>query len=232
MIALVEHDMFIELIIDGYAYLVWRHMGVRGKMEQYSGYDPFWRFAHSPNVWIEELKADKAIPPTLRELLNIPIGMSYSFNSWEFIQEVMAKIVPAGMKRYKMDKAIEIIKETRCAEDFDERKSQVKIDFHRRWHHTRAKTKIVSLENYYVSGENVEIDVADERVNIIDNVCGELAVDEFKKQLSETDMQILEMRMQGIGYQEIADELGFKTHSAVQKRIKKLIESCEDFFIA
>ena len=78
LIALVESDMFLELIIDGYAYLVWRHMGVRGKMEQYSGHDPFWRFAHSAGVWIEELVNQKAIPPTLKELTNIPPHLAYN----------------------------------------------------------------------------------------------------------------------------------------------------------
>jgi len=230
LIDVVESDLFIEMIIDGFAFLAWRYMGVRGKMEQYSGHDPFWRFAHKSDVWVEELIEQGAIP-LLSELLKIPPDMGYNYNSMEYAHEIMSNIVPIAMARYKMDKAIEIVKETRCPEDFDKRQSQVKIDFHRQWYHTRTKIKTVSLENYYIQDKHIEIDVADERVNIIDDVCGELAVDEFKKQLSDTDMQILEMRMQGIGYQEIADKLGFKTHSAVQKRIKKLTESCEDFFV-
>ena len=231
-IDLIEHDMFVELIVDGFAFLVWRHMKIRGTMEQYSGHDPFWRFAHKVDVWIEELANVQAIAPTLKDLFNIPLDMGWKYISMKRAHEIMAIMVPTVMERYKMDKALEIVKETRCPEDFDKRKSQVKIDFHRQWYHTRTKTKMVSLESYYEDEENSEIEVADERVNVEANVCADIAVDEFKKQLSETDMRILEMRTQGICYQEIADELGFKTHSAVQKRVKKLAGIYEDFFVS
>ena len=40
--------------------------------------------------------------------------------------------------------------------------------------------------------------------------------------LTEDDKSILLMRMDGKTQQEIADYLGYKNHSAVTKRIKKL----------
>lgn len=43
-----------------------------------------------------------------------------------------------------------------------------------------------------------------------------------KATLSPKDMAILELRVEGYGYQEIADKLGYKTHSAVVKRMEAI----------
>lgn len=44
----IENDLFLLLIIDAAAYLVWPHMGFKEYMEIYSGYDPAWKLAHYP----------------------------------------------------------------------------------------------------------------------------------------------------------------------------------------
>lgn len=49
------------------------------------------------------------------------------------------------------------------------------------------------------------------------------------KTLSKKDMQILEMRMEGVTLEEIAEKLGYKTHSAVHKRIRKIGLAYEKF---
>ena len=54
-------------------------------------------------------------------------------------------------------------------------------------------------------------------------------ISDFKKNLSERDMKILEMRMEGYTFQEIANILGYSTHSAVKKRIDKLAEMWLDY---
>lgn len=38
-----ESDYFQLVLADTWAWLIWEHLGIRGGMEQYSGYDPFWR---------------------------------------------------------------------------------------------------------------------------------------------------------------------------------------------
>ena len=56
-----------------------------------------------------------------------------------------------------------------------------------------------------------------------------MAVSEFLASLGETDRQILTMRMEGITLEKIAEKLGFKTHSAVHKRIRKIGLAYEKF---
>ena len=51
-IATVESDLFILLIIDAYAYMVWQFIKPDEYMEIYSGFDPLWRFVHNVDVWL------------------------------------------------------------------------------------------------------------------------------------------------------------------------------------
>lgn len=54
-------------------------------------------------------------------------------------------------------------------------------------------------------------------------------VDQFKATLSEKDMQILELRMNGDTLEEIAEKLGYKNHSGVLKRIRKIGQAYEAY---
>lgn len=56
-----------------------------------------------------------------------------------------------------------------------------------------------------------------------------MAASEFLASLCETDRQILTMRMEGITLEKIAEKLGFRTHSAVHKRIRKIRLAYEKF---
>ena len=47
-----EGDYFEQVLIDTWAWLTWDYMGVRGGMEKYSGYDPFYMLAHNYELWI------------------------------------------------------------------------------------------------------------------------------------------------------------------------------------
>ena len=43
----VESNLFRECVIDVYAYMAWPHMGLKGRLEDYSGYNPCWAVAHA-----------------------------------------------------------------------------------------------------------------------------------------------------------------------------------------
>ncbi len=51
----VESNLFRECVIDAYAYMAWPHMGLKGRLEDYSGYNPCWRVAHAAPLWIGKL---------------------------------------------------------------------------------------------------------------------------------------------------------------------------------
>ena len=66
-------------------------------------------------------------------------------------------------------------------------------------------------------------------MNVEETAVAQTLVDQFKATLSEKDMQILEMRMNGDTLEEIAEKLGYKNHSGVLKRIRKIGQAYEDY---
>lgn len=132
-----------------------------------------------------------------------------------------------------MNAAIQTAEEFRCFEDFDFRNSRQKTDFYRKWYHTRTKHPMVSLEefkeNYAESHNGQEWEEYDDKQDFEENVLSEILVEQFKATLSEKDMAILQMRMEGKTLEEIAKKLGYKNHSGVLKRIRKIGLAYEKF---
>lgn len=233
-IAMVESDLFLLAIIDAYAFMVWPFMGLGAKREIYSGYEPSWIYAHAASYWIKELQDEKILPTAQELLKNGGVNENFSYVSEEEITDLFTWLVPQTMARHNMNAVIDTAKEFRCFEDFDYRNSRQKIDHYRRWYHTRAKNIAVESldelkERYAESNDGMDWDVADERSDINRTVLEPMAVNEFLATLSETDRQILAMRMEGITLERIAEKLGYKTHSAVHKRIRKIGLAYEKF---
>lgn len=130
------------------------------------------------------------------------------------------------MAKHNMNEIIAAAAEYRYFEDFDYQKNRQKIDFYRKWYHSRTKISVESLaeikEKYVENTDGMEWDIPDDSVNVESVVLEPIAVNEFLDTLSETDMKILIMRMDDVTLEKIAEELGFKTHSAIHKRIRKI----------
>ena len=120
-----------------------------------------------------------------------------------------------------------------CFEDFDFRKSNQKTDFIRNWYHTRTKHPIISLEEFQEAYANAhggqEYEEPDPSQNVEETAVAQALVDQFKATLSEKDMRILEMRMSGDTLEKIAEKLGYKNHSGVLKRIRKIGQAYEAY---
>lgn len=227
----IESDLFKQLIIDATAYLVWHYMGFDEYMEIYSGYDPAWKLAHCPDYWIKEM-TDEGIIPTVEDLYQNYNG-NLGFVSEAEIDIHMRYIVPRVMEKHNMNAAIQTAKEFRCFEDFDYRNSRQKTDFYRKWYHTRTKHPTVSLEEFqetYAENHNgQEWEEPDDTQNVEEAIVSQTLVEQFMKTLSEKDMKILEMRMDEATMEEIAEKLGYKNHSGVVKRIRKIGLAYEKF---
>ena len=220
----IESDLFRLLIIDAAAYLVWKYMGFDEYMEVYSGYDPAWKLAHQPEYWINELTQEGIIPTleVLCQTIDYDIGFTPDYDLTIYLRY----IVPRVMKKYNMYAVLETAEEYRCFEDYDYRESKQKIDFYRQWYHTRTKHPTISLEafqeDYAASHSGQQWDMADDSQDLELYTTSQIVVDEFMATIGEVDKQILEMRLEGKTLEEIAAALGYKSHSAVQKRIKKV----------
>ena len=227
---LIESDLFRLLIVDAVAYMVWPYMGFTEYMEFYSGDDPAWRFAHSPEIWVQEL-IDQGILPTAESFLR-QADEEFGYVPEAEIDAALRFIVPQAMERYRMGEVIQIAQEYRCFEDFDFRKSNQKTDFIRQWYHTRTRHPMVSLEGFqeaYTENNGQAWDMPDPSQDVQEAVASQAMVDQFKATLSAKDMAILEMRMQGYTLEEIAEKFGYQNHSGVLKRIRKIGLAYEAF---
>jgi transposase-like protein len=228
---LIESDLFRLLIVDAVAYMVWPYMGFTEYMEVYSGDDPAWRFAHCPEIWGQEL-TDQGILPTAESFLR-QANEEFGYVPEVEIDAALRVIVLEVMARHHINEVIQVAQEYRCFEDFDFRKSNQKTDFIRHWYHTRTRHPQISLEayreNYAENHDDQEWDTPDLSQDVQETVVSRATVDQFKTTLSEKDMAILEMRMQGYTLEEIAEKLGYKNHSGVLKRIRKIGQAYEAF---
>ena len=71
------------------------------------------------------------------------------------------------------------------------------------------------------------------RMKFEQKVISEMQIAAFAEQsITEKDREILKLRMDGLTEQEIADKVGYKTASAVHKRIAKIAGAYEDYVTA
>jgi len=85
-----------------------------------------------------------------------------------------------------------------------------------------------------MESENGDIfEVADPRSEFEQMVISEMQIAAFAEQnITDKDREILKLRMEGYTEQEIADKGGYKTASAVHKRIAKIADAYEDYVTA
>jgi len=232
-IAMVESDLFLLLIIDAYAFMVWPFMGLGAKREIYSGYEPSWILAHSPGYWINTLTDLEFLPTAEDWIKQVDYDESFDYVSLAEVEATLQTIVPIAMEKFNMYAAIETAKEFRCFEDFDYRSSRQKTDFYRKWYHTRTEHPQISLESfqedYKESHGGQEWDVLDESIDVELCTTAKVHVDQFMAILSEKDKQILQLRMEGRTLEEIAVALSYQNHSGVLKRIRKIGKHYEIF---
>ena len=117
----------------------------------------------------------------------------------------------------------------RAEEDYETKLSFVKNDFKRKWHHNRSGQHI-SLDQMMKNKDGDMMEIADPRQEFEQEIMGQDQIEAFKKAtLTDKDQEILRLRMLGHTEQEIADLVGYKTASAVHKRIAKIASIYEDF---
>ena len=116
-------------------------------------------------------------------------------------------------------------------EYFTERLNQDKINFYNKW--THAKTKLGAPLLFSESSEDETTDIEGAKMFFANDPEEEQRYiflrDEFAKTLNSTDKEIYYLSEKGITQKEIAKRLGYKTHSAVSKRMKIMNKNFKEF---
>lgn len=138
----VESNLFRECVIDAYAYMAWPHMGLKGRLEDYSGYNPCWKVAHAPSLWIgklNDLGLLYTFPQWLEATERFPTT-PFGFVPYETVDQFLSIAVPSVMQRDGYAAWLNYVQKHPCFEDFDERRySWQKADFIKKWNHSRTK---------------------------------------------------------------------------------------------
>ena len=233
----IESNLFRECVIDAYAYMAWPHMGLKGRLEDYSGYNPCWKVAHASSLWIDEL-VDCGILPSLEQWLQETEPYPYRYHMfmpYALVDAYLSVVVPRVMLRDGYWEWLNYVQKHPCFEDFDEhRYSWQKADFIKKWYHTRTKhpttlSREVLRIHEIVDGAEAGLLHSNEHSEFEDNIAAKIDMEQFLQTLTETDRKILTLRLKGKPLEEIAKTLGFQTHSAVLKRIRKIGKAYERF---
>jgi hypothetical protein len=204
-----ESDYFELVLCDTWAWLVWDYLGIRGGMQKYSGYDPFWRMAHAYSLWMQTF--NKMGLTAERYFANVTPGDKMGYLPHEEVADITREMVEFFISNSNFSQWRDVVKEHRAHEDYDTRRSSVKMDFHRSWYHTRAKVKVLDF-----------IQAEEPSYYPYDGIDSRLDVERFTKRLDEKNQRIVKLLLAGYTQAEIAQKLGFANHSGINKRIKKI----------
>lgn len=153
----------------------------------------------------------------------MPPDFEIPFFDPDDVSSVMKQVVQQTIEEQGWGPMLEVVREMPCDEDFMNWDTNVRKDFLRKWYHTRSKrVQTVSLEECMEDEDSKIHSLPAPDGDFTGQVEGEDFCQRFKATLSQKDMAILELRVEGYTFEEIADRLGYKTHSAVVKRMEAI----------
>ena len=227
-IATIQSDQFLNEIMITTARLVFPHFGLRGWVEHYTGYSPVWKLANVTHAWAKAVEDESGWG--LQMLFSLPRDYHIPFFDADYVKEIMSRAVKRGLTEQGWQPILDVVREMPCEEDFEPWDTNIRKDFLRKWYHTRSKrVQMVSLEACMEDDENGIHEITTDSINIAETVEAEDFCQRFKKRLSEKDMAILELRLGGFTYEEIADKLDYKNHSGVIKRMRAITKIFEQY---
>ena len=182
------------------------------------------------DITAELEKYAKAHNKTVEELTEAEFALVFDQFADLFLSVMMNKL----MQVESVPEIMGVSKEIGVHEDFANTANTNfdKVDFNRQWDHTRTRV-----------GELESLDQMEDIEHKTPELATEFSEDDPQAQLEmvetikefyaflgdETDVRIFKLKANGYTQKQIAERLGFKTHSAVGKRLKKIEEKQKAF---
>jgi len=236
---MIQTDAFLELVWDCFAWSAWQffqvpmkdgYKEIPGDWSHYSGNFPLWRLSYEILRHFRN-KFETEMDWSFQKLFLLPRDVMIPWLTYRQFGNLVGNLTDKIVAEQNWQPMIDEIWKNRQPCDYSG-KSISKRDFMRSWTHSRT-AKSVSFEEILDAGTSVDgdvlYDIPDPRASFENEVISEIQIDQFKGKLTETDQKILQMRYEGLSLQEIADVVGFKTASAVNKHIAKIAGAYEDF---
>lgn len=224
----IKSDQFFVETADSVAAMTFPHFGFRGWKEHYTGDFPVWKLSYYLPLWAKLLEEETGWG--LQMLFASSTTDSIPFIDAEFATDTMRRIVHRAIEEQGWQPMLDAIKAMPCDEDFEKVRSRVRIDFLRKWYHTRAeRVKTVSLEQCLEDSRHEIYAMEGENAHFVSDIISEDYIERFKARISDKDLKILELRAEGRTYEEIAGIMGYKNHSGILKRIRTIASEFEKF---
>lgn len=237
--SLINDDLFLQLVWDCYAWSILQFIPVPkkdgtyralpGTEHYYSGDFPLWRLSyHMVSLMREKFEV---VNMGFQKLYGYTQNMLIPYTSYEKFSDLIRILTAEIIAKQNYQPWIDEIWRTKVPEDYSEYYSRLKNSFMGQWYHARTKAgSDLSLEG--LKGQAVYGDAAydlSDNGRMENEVLTGILKEQFLQTLSETDRRILKLKSEGKTTEEIAPLVGYKTHSAVVKRQKKIRSQFDDF---
>jgi len=192
---------------------------IPGNVYHYSGFSPLWMLSYRMIIylWLYFERTGKSF----YSLMNMPPGMEIPWLDFTGFGDLIRSSVITIVREINWQPIIDAVWENRCVEDYESGRSPEKETFLRDWYGEKnGKTLSIEQDGYSEDGESEIMQIPDPGDDVEDEVIFKLDFEEFKKSLSEKDRQILELKIEGYTEQEIAEKVGYRTASAVHKKMQ------------
>ncbi|RZT89039.1 hypothetical protein EV383_5993 [Pseudonocardia sediminis] len=237
---------FERRLSNAWASAIWPHLDSGSSPAAFTDAYPLSLLAHNLEFWVPpvtamiqnrlrdfpDVKKDNSIPDAVRlvdgSVLDgaIPARPRMGGEVWFGEQDARYAIeetVEAADRSGQLRGIIEAVRANRVEEDFSDHLSHARADFERKLHHLRIKIKVRFVEltdTIPVQGPESEI-------------LGNLVINDFLTILDAEQRQIVVLLNSGFTSRtEIAGMLDYTSHSAVSRRIDKIRQAAEAFFVA
>ena len=182
------------------------------------------------DITAELEKYAKAHNKTVEELTEAEFALVFDQFADLFLSVMMNKLLQVE----SVPEIMGVSKEIGAHEDFANTTNTNfdKIDFKRQWNHTRSRVGEMESLDQIEKTEHTAPESATEFTDKDPQAHLEMVetIKEFYAFLGdETDVKIFKLKANGYTQKQIAERLGFKTHSAVGKRLKKIEEKQKVF---
>jgi hypothetical protein len=225
----IYHSLRFQVTVtDTWAWMMWQCLGIRGGIDNYSHNDPIIRMVYELGMWVW-LLSEMGI--TTEFLASYPPDMAIPFLTMEQAAHNCDRFAEYfwNHPELKMREVYEIVRTHRDHRDYSGMRSHVKIDFRRKYYHTRTKIKIESIISGYDDEGDEEIVYAPYQPDEFAEVELRMWFAGFLKHLNAKDNEIIRLLEEGYTQEEIAVRLGYSSHSGVSKRIKFIRNEFEKF---
>ena len=241
---LIKDDAFLELVWDCYAWSVWQFIQVPrsngygdipGKWTSYSGDFPLWRLCYAIQNHFRN-KFETEMEWSFQKLFTMPKDMEIPWLTYQQFSNLIGNLTDMIVEEQNWQPMIDEVWENRQMEDYSERKSTYKRDFINKWYCSWNKKKSpIFLDEAIKSDEEISeellVQLPSPRDDFETRILSKHKVEAFFETLDGKDKRILQMRMDGCTLEQIAKFAGYKTPSAVYKRIQKIATVYEDFVL-